>query len=153
MLCRMTSPIDPISVPRCEATWQQRMEADIAGVRASIDSLRAQMGNGFAVFAGRLDMLIANERRDTASEMNALQQVLTKEIQMGKELDDLTAAVAAEDTVIDSAVTLLSGLKAALDAAIASGNPAALTALSTDIGNKSAALSAAITANTPAATP
>lgn len=65
-------------------------------------------------------------------------------------LDDLTAAVAAEDTVVDSAITLLQGLKAALDAAIASNNPAALTALSNSIGAKTKALSDAVVANTPA---
>lgn len=64
-------------------------------------------------------------------------------------LDDLAAAVAAEDTVIDSAVTLLEGLKAALDAA--GTDPAKLAALSADITAKTAALSAAVTANTPAA--
>jgi ABC-type xylose transport system substrate-binding protein len=69
---------------------------------------------------------------------------------MSKELDDLKAAVASEDTAIASAITLLNGLKAALDAAIASGNPADLVALSTDIGNQTAALAAAVTANTPA---
>lgn len=64
-------------------------------------------------------------------------------------LDDLAAAVAAEDTVIDSAITLLNGLKAALDAA--GTDPTKLAALSSDITAKTAALSAAITANTPAA--
>jgi hypothetical protein len=66
-------------------------------------------------------------------------------------LSDLQAAVAQEDTAIASAITLLQGLKSALDAAIASGDPAALQALSTDIGNQTAALAAAVTANTPAA--
>lgn len=66
-------------------------------------------------------------------------------------ISDLQAAVAAEDTVIESAVTLLQGLKAALDAAIAAGDPAALTALSADIGTRTRALSDAIVANTPAA--
>jgi len=66
-------------------------------------------------------------------------------------IDDLTAAVAAEDAVIDSAVVLLGGLKKALDDAIASGNPAALTALSADIGAKTKALSDAVAINTPAA--
>lgn len=64
-------------------------------------------------------------------------------------LTDLQAAVAAEDTVIDSAVVLLQGLKTSLDAAIASGDPAALTALSADIGAKTKSLADAITANTP----
>ena len=64
-------------------------------------------------------------------------------------LDDLTAAVAAEDTVVDSAVTLLQGLKAALDAA--GTDPAKLAALSADITAKTKTLSDAVAANTPAA--
>ena len=79
-----------------------------------------------------------------------IHQVLIKEDQMANELADLQAKVAAEDTVIDSAIVLLQGIKAALDAAIAAGNPAALAALSTDIGAKTQALSDAVVANTPA---
>jgi hypothetical protein len=71
-----------------------------------------------------------------------------KEITMSA-LSDLQAAVAAEDTVIDSAVTLLQGLKAALDAA--GTDPVALKALSDDIGAKTATLADAVTKNTPAA--
>lgn len=82
---------------------------------------------------------------DISSSINQL-----KETTMSA-LSDLQAAVAAESTVIDSAIVAFSGLKAALDAAIASGDPAALTALSTEIGVKTAALAAAIPAGTPAA--
>ena len=64
-------------------------------------------------------------------------------------IDDLAAAVAAEDTVIDSAVTLLQGLKAALDAA--GTDPTKLAALSNDIAAKTKTLSDAVAANTPAA--
>lgn len=63
-------------------------------------------------------------------------------------LDDLATAVAEEDTVIDSAVTLLQGLKAALDAA--GTDPAKLAALSADISAKTKVLSDAVAANTPA---
>jgi hypothetical protein len=71
--------------------------------------------------------------------------------EMAAELDKVEADVAAENTVIDSAVALLAGLKAELDAAIASGDPNRLTALSASIEAKTAALAAAVTANTPAA--
>lgn len=64
-------------------------------------------------------------------------------------LSDLQADVAAEDTVIDSAVALLKGLKDALDAA--GTDPVALAALKTDLEAKTAALAAAVAANTPAA--
>lgn len=70
---------------------------------------------------------------------------------MATTLTDLAAQVAAENTVIDSAVTLLSGLKAALDAAIASGDPAQIQAISDSIGAEQQKLADAITANTPAA--
>lgn len=72
------------------------------------------------------------------------------EIQMSA-ITDLQAAVAAEKTVVDSAVSLLNGLKAQLDAAIAAGDPAALAALSADLGAQTAALAAAVAADTPAA--
>ncbi len=66
-------------------------------------------------------------------------------------LDDLQAAVAAEDTVIDSAITLIHGIPALI--AAAGVDPAKLAALQSDITAKSTALAAAVAANTPAATP
>lgn len=66
-------------------------------------------------------------------------------------LSDLQAAVAREDTVVDSAITLLQGLKSQLDAAIASGSEADLITLSEDIGARTQALADAVAANTPAA--
>ena len=66
-------------------------------------------------------------------------------------LDDLQAAVTAEDTVIDSAITLINGIPALI--AAAGTDPAKLAALQTDITTKSQALAAAVAANTPAAPP
>jgi hypothetical protein len=66
-------------------------------------------------------------------------------------IDDLQAAVAAEDTVIDSAITLIQGIPALI--AAAGVDPAKLTALQADITAKSTALAQAVAANTPAATP
>lgn len=66
-------------------------------------------------------------------------------------VDQIQADVTAEDTVIDSAVTLLQGLSAALTAA--GTDPAKLDALKADIEAKTATLSAAIVANTPGAPP
>jgi hypothetical protein len=77
--------------------------------------------------------------------------IINKENSMSKELDDLTAAVAAEDSVIDSAVALINGIPALI--AAAGTDPAKLSALSADISTKSAALAAAVAANTPAAAP
>lgn len=70
---------------------------------------------------------------------------------MANQLDDLTAKVAANGTVIGSAVTLLQGLKAQLDAA--GTDPVKLKALSDQIGTQDDQLAAAIAANTPGATP
>ena len=70
---------------------------------------------------------------------------------MSQELDALSAEVATVVTVEQSAITLLNGLKAALDAAIVSNDPTALTALSDQLEASKLALAAAITANTPAA--
>ena len=66
-------------------------------------------------------------------------------------IDDLQAAVAAEDTVIASAVTLLNGIPALI--AGAGVDPAKLTALQTDIQNKTAALAAAVVVGTPTTSP
>ena len=66
------------------------------------------------------------------------------------ELQALKEKVAANTTVIGSAITLLQGLKAKLDEAIAAGDPAALQALSDELGNTDQALADAVVANTPA---
>jgi hypothetical protein len=53
--------------------------------------------------------------------------------------------------VMASAVLLLQGLKTRLDEAIASGDPAALMALSAELDANTNALAAAVTQNTPSA--
>lgn len=70
---------------------------------------------------------------------------------MSEQLQTLTERVAAIETVGDSAIELLNGLKADLDAAIASGDEDALAALSERLGAQTAELAAAVAANTPAA--
>ncbi len=64
-------------------------------------------------------------------------------------LADLQASVTAEDTVIDSAMTLLTGLSAQI--AALTPDQAAIDALAADVGAKTTALAAAVAANTPAA--
>lgn len=66
-------------------------------------------------------------------------------------LSDLQAAVAQTATVEASAVTLIQGIAAQLAAAIAANDPAALTALQTQLTTSATALAAAVTANTPSA--
>ena len=64
------------------------------------------------------------------------------------DLTELTAAVERDTEVDQSAITLLQGLKAALDAA--GTDPVALKALSDKIGSSTQALADAVVANTPA---
>lgn len=72
---------------------------------------------------------------------------------MSAEMDALKTQVAANTTVIESALTLIQGFKAQLDAAIAANDPAALKALSDELATEDKKLSDAVAANTPAAPP
>jgi preprotein translocase subunit YajC len=75
---------------------------------------------------------------------------LLREVQrMSKQMDDLAAAVKKNDDVVDSAVTLITGLAAQLLAA--KDDPVAIEALANEVSAKADALAAAVTANTPAA--
>jgi len=65
------------------------------------------------------------------------------------QITDLQAAVAAEDTVIASALVLINGFAAQLAAAGTDAD--ALAALTSDIQTQSTALAAAVAVNTPAA--
>lgn len=76
--------------------------------------------------------------------------------QIGQEMaaiDTLSAEVTETLGVEESAIVLLNGLKAALDAAIASGNPAQLQALSDTLGAERQSLAASVAANQPAPPP
>jgi len=83
--------------------------------------------------------------------LNAVLTTKAEVTQMAGELDTLESDVTAQTDVIQSAVTLLSGLKAALDAAIASGDMSRVAAVNAQIESQTQALSAAVAANTPAA--
>jgi len=78
-----------------------------------------------------------------------LNQVLAQEKTIVATLADVQAAVTAEDTVIDSAVTLIQGLAAQIKALPA--NQAAIDALAADVTAKAKVLADAVVANTPAA--
>lgn len=67
------------------------------------------------------------------------------------DLTSLTAAVTEDETVDASAITLLNGLAAQVEAL--KSDPVALQALADRIKATSAALAAAVVANTPAAPP
>jgi hypothetical protein len=100
---------------------------------------------------------------DAHDENPLLKLLIEKVTQMAVDLTALTAAVAAEDTVIDSAITLIGGIpqvvsdavKAALLAA-GTADAAAQTAAdaaAADIQGKTTALQTALTANTPTPAP
>jgi hypothetical protein len=75
--------------------------------------------------------------------------MLTKQETIMAAIDDLQAAVAAEDTVIDSAITLINGIPALI--AAAGTDQVKLAALQADITAKSKSLADAVVAGTPAA--
>jgi hypothetical protein len=80
-----------------------------------------------------------------------LNLLLTKENKLMATVADIQAAVAAEKTVEDSAVTLLQQLTTLLKDAVAANDPVALQAVVDSLTANSAALASAVTANTPAA--
>jgi len=86
---------------------------------------------------------------DSNSPHELLKLILQKVNSMSASLDDLTAKVAATKTVAESAIVLLQGLKAQLDAA--GTDPVALKALSDSLADTDQKLADAVTANTPAA--
>lgn len=102
------------------------------GDKAVLQKLNLVLGQ-LAILNEKIDTLTKNQG-DTMADLTKLQ-----------------ADVTAENTVIDSAITLLTGLNAALKAA--GTDPAALAALSSEIEAKTTALSAAVLANTPASPP
>jgi hypothetical protein len=95
-----------------------------------------------------------SHRRRVERKLDQIITLLTalavKEGQMAKTLDDVQADVTAQTTVVSSVVTLLQGLKAQLDVAIASGNPAKVQAVADALEANTTALANAVAANTPA---
>lgn len=90
----------------------------------------------------------AHEKLD---RLHRLLMELNRKVEtMAGELDALTAQVARNTDVETSAIVLLNGIKAQLDAAILSGDPTKLTALAATLGTSADALAAAVVANTPA---
>lgn len=92
--------------------------------------------------------LAASQYNEIISKLN---QILAKENTMSQQLDDLQTKVAANGTVILSAITLIRGIKQQLDAA--GTDPVALKALSDQLDSQDTALAAAIVENTPSAAP
>jgi hypothetical protein len=86
-----------------------------------------------------------------AAVTTALAPLLERQTQMATAIEDLVREVEETRSVTDSAIALIQGLKAQLDAAIAANDMSAVRAAVDALDAKQAELAAAITANTPAA--
>lgn len=95
------------------------------------------------LIALRVDVYIHDERANTQGQL--IQQSLEA---IMSALDDLRREVGESRDVTESAIVLIMGLKAQLDAAIASGDPAALVELSAQLDAQSTRLAEAVQANT-----
>lgn len=92
-----------------------------------------------------------HSKDDDIKEIKELLSIITHKLnKIMQTLQDLQNAVTAEDSVIDSAITLIKGL--ADQIAGLSLDQAAIDALATDVRAKADALSAAVVANTPTTT-
>jgi predicted alpha/beta hydrolase len=93
--------------------------------------------------------------RDIQRSLVRIEALLSPKGFLMAAIDDLTTQVSAQVTVEQSAITLLNGLKAKLDAAIAAqqagDDSAELKSLSATLGASASGLAAAVVANTPAA--
>lgn len=78
--------------------------------------------------------------------LNVVNTILIKEDKIMATLKDVQAAVQAENTVIDSAITLLNGL--AQQVKDLAPDQAAIDALAAEISAKTLVLASAVTANT-----
>lgn len=81
--------------------------------------------------------------------LTALNTLLQRTKDMAATLDDVVAKVAALSTVEDSVVSLLTSIKAQLDAAIASGDMTKVQAVADALDAQKQKLADAVTANTP----
>jgi hypothetical protein len=91
-----------------------------------------------------------SELKSTLEMHAAILQLIAKVETMSTALDALTAEVSQNSDVINSAITLITGLKAKIDELIAAGNvDPALQALSDSLDSKTNELAAAVAANTP----
>jgi hypothetical protein len=106
--------------------------------RQILHAIRTEILGALAALDTKLDSLLAGQ--SLAAQQGA---------QIMATLADLQTAVTAEDTVVDSAITLLQGLAAQV--AALTPNQAAIDALAADITAKTQGLAAAVAANTPAA--
>lgn len=96
--------------------------------------------------------------RELLREVQQLRkELMTMDADVQTQLTNLQDRVAREDTVEQSAISLLNNLKTALDTALANSNTSEIVAtiqgISDHLGSNTDALAAAVAANTPAAAP
>jgi hypothetical protein len=82
-----------------------------------------------------------------------LKLIIKGEQIMSAEFDALTAQVAEQKTVEDSAIALINGLAAQIKALGDAPTPAQLSALTASLNASATSLASAVSANTPAAPP
>lgn len=113
----------------------------------------------------RLDIYVHDVREECREDkilsvLKSIQSQLTtiqeKEEQELAEIDDLVAAVAAEKTVEDSTITLLTNLTDKINGLVQNATDlaalkTAITGVTASVASDTQALSDAVTANTPAA--
>lgn len=96
---------------------------------------------------------LRTEQREQSDELRELLIIIVKnQTNIMLTLQDILAKVQAEETVEASIIALLTTVKSELDAAIASGDPTQLQALSDKLDADTKAMSDAVVANTPAQT-
>lgn len=95
---------------------------------------------------------LAASRKSLAQVVSETQSIATRRQEMGQsqELQRLTSEVSETSTVIDAAITLISGLSQQIRDAANSGDTQALTDLADSLDQQQNRLAAAITANTSA---
>ena len=97
-----------------------------------------------------LDAKVSSVQRQIGLTSMDIDNLKQQGDEMASSLDNLKTAVANVTTVVGSAITLIQGLKAKLDAAIAAlPDQTALDALSTELGTDAQSLADAVSANTP----
>lgn len=106
----------------------------------------------FEKLINRLDRIISLLDTMSSSTTTKLNTIISKENTIMATIQDVTDAIAAESTVDDSIIALLNGIVIQLQAAQASGDPAALDTVVAGIQSNAAKIQAAVVANTPAAT-
>lgn len=98
----------------------------------------------------RLNGLLTELERMAATQtqiLNNTKKILKQEILMSEELDALSARVEETLSVEQSAIVLINGIAARIDAA--KDDPVKMRALAAELTSKSAELAAAVAANTP----